>query len=102
MSSRPSRDEIFVVNEPFEAMMRVYWRTPSIEERRVILPAEFEMKVMSDPTLIAREASLQAVDVTGWESTFVSEQERMHPMYGGYAFLVPFADLREKCVRAAS
>ena len=97
MANRPKRDDIFVVNEPFETMMRLYWRTPSIEERRVTLPAGLELVVIIDPTLIAREAQAQPTDINAWEPIFISEEERALVRYGGYAFGISFSDLRSNC-----
>jgi hypothetical protein len=99
MSNRPRRDDIFVVEQPFETVMTLYWRTPSIEERQVTLPEGLEMKVIVDPTLIATSANLQPTDINAWEPTFLSAEELKLPMYGGYAFAIPFTDLRSKCRR---
>ena len=101
MSNRPKRDDIFVVQEPFDTVMRLYWRTPTIEERTVTLPTGLEVVVVTDPTLIAKEAKVQPTDINGWEPTFISEEERALDIYGGYAFGINFADLQSKCERVA-
>ena len=95
--SRPRSNDRFLVKEAFEAVMRLYWRTPSIEPRTAILPAGLELTVLSDPTLVAREAIVRPTEAERNEAAFVAEADRTHPMYGGYAFQVPFADLRTKC-----
>ena len=97
MPKRPKRDDILVVEQPFETTMVLYWRDPRIEERPVTLPAGLEMKVIIDPTMMAKEAKLQPTDINGWEPTFFSAEELKLPMYGGYAFSVPFSDLANKC-----
>ena len=97
MGSRPKRDDIFVVKHRFDTVMRLYWRTPSIEERIVTLPAGLELVVIIDPTMIAQEVKVQPTDINGWEPTFISEEERALDMYGGYAFGISFSDLRSNC-----
>ena len=97
MGSRPKRDDIFVVKHPFETVMRLYWRTPSIEERTMTLPEGLEFVVIIDPTLIAKEVKVQPTDINAWEPTFINEEERALEMYGGYAFGVSFSDLRSNC-----
>jgi hypothetical protein len=81
MGSRPKRDDIFVVKHPFETVMRLYWRTPSIEERTVTLPAGLELVVIVDPTMIAQEVKVQPTDINGWERpSSPKKSERLKPM----------------------
>ena len=97
MANRPQRKDKFVVKQPVKAVMRLYWRTPTVEERDVTLPAGLEVVVIIDPTLIAKEVQVQPTDIKGWEPTFNSEEERSLPMYGGYSFGISFSDLRSNC-----
>ena len=97
VARRPKQGDIYVVEQPFETVMRLYWRTPSIEERTVTLPAGLEIVVMTDPTLVAKEVTAQPTDINAWEARFVDGRERALDMYGGYAFGIAFSDLRTKC-----
>ena len=97
MGNRPKRDDVFVVMKPFETVMHLYWRTPAMEERTVTLPEGLELKVIVDPTLVAREVKLQPIDINTWEPHFLDPDDLKHQMYGGYSFGIGLVELRTHC-----
>ena len=99
MAERPSSGDRYLVAKPFDAKMRLYWRTGQMEDRAVVVPPTLEFTVTSAPTAMSRDVVLTPKDPTRWEGSLLEDGENRDRMYGGYALVVLMADLQENCTK---
>jgi hypothetical protein len=89
----------YTVRERFEAVLKIEFFTPASTDERCTLPVFFAFTIWDLPAPPTGSVTIRPVEEDRWEQMFVTEKNRLNPLYGGYSLSIRTADLLKRCDR---